>query len=169
MECFRRQSPEDLSIPKVPEGYSFLVRTEGDTTFARELLCANDIILQFVNLKIGPGEFVDGDHTKWSYVFEQIWKLANDRLLVPMFYSRGAASSELSSERTRLLMRRNPVFRSFIDEIYATFDVCGFWVLANESGDHPWHRDRFSGGQAFRNLVTFGTDSKVMWFVVSMP
>jgi len=35
-------------------------------------------------------------------------------------------------------------------------------MLANESRDHPWHRDRF-GGQVFRNLVTFGTESKVMW------
>ena len=87
MDSFTNQSPEDLNIPNVPEGYSFLVRTEGDTTFARELLCANDIILQFANLKIGPGEFVDGDHTKWSYVFEQFWKLANDHLLVPLFYS----------------------------------------------------------------------------------
>ena len=70
----------------------------------------------------------------------------NDCLLVPMFYSQGAASSGKFSERTRLLMQNNPVFRGFIDEIYATFDVCGLWVLANESGDHPWHRDRFSGG-----------------------
>ena len=164
MECFCCQSPDDLSIPNVPEGYSFLVRTEGDATLARELLSANDIILRFVNLTIGPDEFVDGDHTKWSYVFQQFWKLANDRFLIPMFYSRGAASSGLSAERTRLILRSNPVFRAFVDEIYATFDVCGFWVLANESGDHPWHRDRFSGGQAFRNLVTFGTESKVMWF-----
>ena len=141
MDCFIRQSPEDLSIPNVPEGYSFLVRTEGDATFARELLRSNDIILRFVNLEVGQSESEDGDHTKWSYVFEQFWKLANDRLLVPMFYSRGAASSGLSSERTRLLMRSNPVFRGFIDEIYSTFDVCGLWVLANESGDHPWHRD----------------------------
>jgi hypothetical protein len=126
--------PEDLSIPNVPKGYSFLVRTEGDATFARELLRTNDIILRFVNLKIGPGEFVNGDHTKWSYVFEQFGKLVNDRLLVPMFFSRGAASSGFSSDRTRLLMRSN-------HEIYATFDVCGLWVLANESGDHPWHRD----------------------------
>ena len=87
MVCFIRQSPEDLSIPNVPKGYSFLVRTDGDATFARELLCANDIILRFVNLKIGSGESVDGDHTKWSYVFEQFWKLANDHLLVPLFYS----------------------------------------------------------------------------------
>ena len=78
--------PEDLSIPNVPKGYSLLVRTEGDATFARELLRDNDIILGFVNLKIGPGEFVDGDHTKWSYVLEQFLKLANDRLLVPMFF-----------------------------------------------------------------------------------
>jgi hypothetical protein len=162
--CFIRQSPEDLSIPNVPKGYSLLVRTEGDATFARELLRDNDIILGFVNLKIGPGESVDGDQTKWSYVFEQLWKLANDDLLVPMFLSRGAAWSGSSSERTRLLMRSNPVFRSFIDEIYAKFDVCSFWVLANESGDHPWHQCRFGGGQAFRNMVTFGSESKVMWF-----
>ena len=142
------QSPEDLSIPNVPEGYSFLGRTEGDATFARELLHANDIILRFVNLEVVQSESEDGDHTKfkWSYVFEQFWKLANDCLLVPMFYSQGAASSGKSSERTRLLMQRNPVFQGFIDEIYATFDVCGLWVLTNESGDHPWHRDRFSGG-----------------------
>ena len=66
MDCFIRQSPEDLSIPNVPEGYSFLVRTEGDATFARELLCANDIILRFVNLEVGQSESKDGDHTKWS-------------------------------------------------------------------------------------------------------
>ena len=54
MECFIRQSPKDLSIPDVPKGYSFLVRMEGDATFARELLSANDIILRFVNLKIWP-------------------------------------------------------------------------------------------------------------------
>ena len=164
MECFIRQSPKDLSIPNVPEGYSFLVRMEGDATFARELLCINDIILRFINLEVGQSKSKDGDHTQWSYVFEQFWKLANDCLLVPMFYSRGAASSGLSKERTRSIMAKNPVFRSFIKEIYSTFDVCGLWVLANESGDHPWHRDRFSGGQAFRNLVTFGTESKVMWF-----
>ena len=140
MESFSRRSPDDLRIPNVPKGYSFLVRTEGDATLARELLSDNDIILRFVNLKIRPGEFVDGDHTKWSYVFQQLWELANDHLLVPMFYSRSAASSGLSSQRTRLLLRSNPVFRAFVDEIYATFDVCGFWVLANESGDHPWHR-----------------------------
>ena len=89
------QSPEDLSIPNVPEGYSFLGRTEGDATFARELLHANDIILRFVNLEVVQSESEDGDHTKfkWSYVFEQFWKLANDCLLVPMFYSQGAASS----------------------------------------------------------------------------
>jgi hypothetical protein len=52
MDCFIRQSPEDLSIPNVPEGYSFLVRTEGDATFARELLRANNIILRFVNLEV---------------------------------------------------------------------------------------------------------------------
>jgi hypothetical protein len=164
MDSFTSYSPEDLNIPNVPEGYSFLARTEGDATLARDLLGANDIILQFVNLMINSGEFVDGDHTKWSFVFEQFWKLANDRLLLPMFYSRGAASSGFSSERTRSLMVKNPVLSGFIDEIYATFDVCGLWVLANESGDHPWHQDKFSRGQAFRNLVTFGTDSKVMWF-----
>ena len=75
-----------------------------------------------------------------------------------------AAQCSINKYRTRLLMQSNPVFCGFIDEIYATFDVCGLWVLANESGDHPWHSDRFSGGQAFRNLVTFGTESKVMWF-----
>ena len=164
MESFSRRSPEDLSIPNVPEGYSFLVRTDVDAALARDLLSDNDIILRFVNLTIGTGEFVDGDHTKWTYVFQQLWELANYHLLVPMFYSRGAASSGFSAQRTHLLMRNNPVFCKFIDEIYATFDVCGFWVLANESGDHPWHRDRFSGGQAFRNLATFGTNSKVMWF-----
>ncbi len=134
---------------------------EGDATFARELLSANDIILRFVNLEVGQSESEDGDHTQWSYVFEKIWNLANDHLLVPMFYSRGAALSGLSSERTRLLMRSNPVFHGFIDEIYATFDVCGLWVLANKSRDHPWHRDQFSGGQAFRNLVTFGTEIRL--------
>ena len=164
MDSFSRRSPDDLGIPNVPEGYSFLVRTEGDANLACELLSANDIILRFVNLAIGTGELVDGDHTKWSFVFQQLWELANDHLLIPMFFSRGAASSGYSAERTRLLMRSNPLFRKFIDEIYTTFDVCGFWVLANESGDHPWHRDRFSGGQSFRNLATFGTDSKVMWF-----
>ena len=164
MDSFTNQSPEDLNIPNVPEGYSFLVRTKEDTTFARELLCVYYIILRFVALKIGPGESVDGDHTKWSYLFKQLWKLANDHLLVPVFYSRGAASSGLSKERTRSLMVKNPVFCSFINEIYSTFDVCGLWVLANESGDHPWHQDKFGRGQAFRNLVTFGTDSKVMWF-----
>ena len=154
----------NMNIPNVPEGYSFLARTEGDATFAPELLSANEIILRFVNLEVDQSESKDGDHTKWSFVFEQFWNLANDHLLLPLFYSRGAASSGLNSERTRLLMRSNPAFRGFIDEIYNTFDVCGFWVLANESGDHPWHRDRFSRGRAYRNLVTFGTDSKVMWF-----
>ena len=79
MDCFICQSPEDLSIPNVPEVYSFLVRTEGDATFACELLRTNDIILGFVNLEVGQSESEDGDHTKWSYVFEQFWKLANDR------------------------------------------------------------------------------------------
>jgi hypothetical protein len=87
MDCFIRQSPEDLSIPNVPKGYSFLVRMEGDATFACELLCANDIILRFVYLEVGQSESEDGDHTKWSYVFEQFWKLANECLLVPMFFS----------------------------------------------------------------------------------
>ena len=164
MDSFTSYSPEDLNIPNVPKGYSFLTRTEGDATLAQDLLGANDIILRFVNLEVGQSESEDGDHTKWSFVFEQFWKLANDRLLLPMFYSRGAASSGFSSERTRSLMVKNPVLSGFIDEIYATFDVCGLWVLANESGDHPWHQDKFSRGQAFRNLVTFGTDSKVMWF-----
>jgi hypothetical protein len=112
MDSFTNQSPEDLNIPNVPEGYSFLVRTKEDTTFARELLCVYHIILRFVAFKIGPGESVDGDH-----LFKQLWKLANDRLLVPVFYSRGAASSGLSKERTRSLIAKNPVFRSFINEI----------------------------------------------------
>ncbi len=109
MDSFTNQSPEDLNIPNVPEGYSFLVRTKEDATFARGLLCVYHIILRFVALKIGPGESVDGDHTKWSYLFKQLWKLANDHLLDPVFYSRGAASSGLSKERTRSLMVKNPV------------------------------------------------------------
>ena len=164
MDSFTNQSPEDLNIPNVPEVYSFLVRTKEDATFVRDLLCIYHIILRFVALKIDPGESVDGDHTKWSYLFKQLWKLANDHLLVPVFYSQGAASSGLSKERTRSLMVKNPVFHSFINKMYSTFDVCGLWVLANESGDHPWHQDKFGRGQAFRNLVSFGTDSKVMWF-----
>jgi hypothetical protein len=160
MDSFTNQSPEDLNIPNVPEVYSFLVRTKEDATFVRDLLCVYHIILRFVALKIDPGESVDGDHTKWSYLFKQLWKLANDHLLVPVFYSQGAASNGLSKERTRSLMVKNPVFHSFINKMYSTFDVCGLWVLANESGDHPWHQDKFGRGQAFRNLVTFGTDSK---------
>jgi hypothetical protein len=89
MDCFTHQSPEDLSIPNVPEGYSFLVRTEGDATFARELLRA-DIILRFGNLEVGQSESEDGDLTKWSYVFEQFWNLANVHLLLPMFFSQGS-------------------------------------------------------------------------------
>jgi hypothetical protein len=114
MDSFTNQSPEDLNIPNVPEVYSFLVRTKEDATFVRDLLCVYHIILRFVALKIDPGESVDGDHTKWSYLFKQLWKLANDRLLVPVFYSRGAASSGLSKERNRSLMAKNPVFRSFM-------------------------------------------------------
>jgi hypothetical protein len=44
-----------------------------------------------------------------------------------------AAQCSINKYRTRLLMQRNPVFHGFINEIYATFDVCGLWVLANES------------------------------------
>ena len=51
--------PRRFEYPKCPRGLFLPGRTEGDATFARELLCANDIILQFVNLEVGQSESKD--------------------------------------------------------------------------------------------------------------
>ena len=150
---FSVKTGEDLDY--LPKGYTLLVGSDDDEAFARELIMNKDVILLFISFS--PG-------LDWSNIHDELWRLVQTKSLTPIFFSRNACSSGLNSERTRSILMESTVFRPFIKELYNAFTVRSLWVLGNKSGDHPYHKDRFSYGSSRRNLASLGCDDKIMWF-----
>ena len=99
----------------------------------------------------------------WVSLCSVLWKLLTFELaMCPIYLSRGAISSFMNVPRTKELLSTNPYFKWLLDTMYSHFFVRHFWVLANKSGSHPYHFDKFLA--LFRLIISLGCYGKMMWF-----